>query len=108
MVNPDFVSDVQLRVPNTNCPSCGEPHLEFSVCCDLAGADCMFLARCSRCQMRFDLDADSFPEGLSTDSLRSGNISCPTCDRALAVVTLNCRLSSRSCAYGLRCSHCDD
>jgi hypothetical protein len=108
MVNPDFVSDVQQRVPRTKCPSCGGPHLEFSVCCDLSREDCMFLASCSRCHMRFDLDAESFPEGLSTDSLHAGNVLCPTCDQPLAVVTLNCTLSSRSCAYGLRCAHCDD
>ncbi|MEO8678773.1 MAG: hypothetical protein ABI665_06995 [Vicinamibacterales bacterium] len=108
MVNPDFVSDVQRRVTRTKCPSCGEPHLEFSVSCDLSREDCIFLASCSRCHVRFDLDAESFPAGLSTDSLQFGNILCPTCDQPLAVVTLTCKLSSHSCEYGLRCPDCGD
>ena len=107
MINAAFVSDAQRRVPHTSCPSCGEPHLEFSLRCDLGGAECLFLARCARCHASFDLEADSFPPGLSAGSLTDGNIACPTCDEDLAMVTLTCSTSSYSCRYALKCPTCD-
>ena len=107
MVNAEFVSDARDLVAKTTCPSCGEPHLEFSLCCELSGADCLFMARCNRCHVTFDLDGDSFPPGLSADSLDSGNLSCPKCDQALAMMTLQCSVSLHSCRYALQCPECD-
>ena len=107
MINTAFVSDVSHRVPHTSCPSCEEARLEFTLRCDLGGAECLFLARCGGCNTVFDLDAESFPSGLSSDSLQSGHILCPRCDQRLAMVTLACSTSSHSCRYALQCSHCD-
>jgi hypothetical protein len=107
MISAGFVSDMQRRVPETRCPSCGAPHLEFSLRCDLGGAECLFLARCSRCNSSFDLDPESFPPGLSADSLTDGTIACPACGDELAMVTLTRSTSSYSCRYALRCPSCD-
>ena len=107
MVNVAFVSDVQHRVLNTSCPSCGEPHLEFELRCDLGGSECLFLARCGRCHSAFDLDTDSFPPGLSRDNIHPGYILCPRCDQTLALVKLECSTTSRSCRYAVQCANCD-
>jgi transcription elongation factor Elf1 len=107
MVNAAFVSDVQQRVPQTSCPSCGERQLRFELRCDLGSTECLFLARCGRCHVVFELDAESFPPGLSADSIRSGHILCPRCDQRLVMAALACSTSSRSCRYTLRCTNCD-
>ena len=108
MVNAAFISDMQNRVPHTSCPSCGEPHLEFMMRCDMGNAECLFVARCGRCHMAFGLDADSFRPGLSsTEDVRPSDLHCNRCQQSLAMVTLSCSASSRSCRYALRCPHCD-
>ena len=107
MVNATFVRDAQRRVALTGCPQCGEPHLDFSLCCDIDGADCLFQARCHRCNTVFELESESFPEGLTAEHLKGNHVACPTCDDPLAVVTLTCSVDSHSCRYGFMCPTCD-
>ncbi len=106
MVNAAFVSDAQHRVAKTGCPSCGAPNLEFALRCDIGHAECLFLARCGRCHMAFDLDQDSLPFGLTADHLHAGQVLCPRCNQSLAVVSFACTTSSRSCGYSLQCTEC--
>lgn len=107
MVNATFVTDAQRRVPKTACPVCQEPRLEFSLRCDMADHECLFLARCAHCNTTFDLDPDSFPPNLTEDSLEGGNIVCPDCEGHMAMVTISCSTSSYRCQYALKCPTCD-
>jgi hypothetical protein len=108
MANATFVRDAQRRVSHTDCPLCGQPHLDFSMRCDIDGTDCLFLARCGRCNVVFDLDPESFPPGLTAEHLKGGHVACPSCDDPLAIVTLTCSIDSHSCRYGFACPTCDE
>jgi hypothetical protein len=95
MLNAACVSDLRNRVPNTRCPSCGQPHLEFSMRCDLGGTECLLVARCDACHMVFNVDVDTFPPP------------CTRCHQELELATLTCSTTSRSCRYVLQCPRCD-
>jgi hypothetical protein len=95
MLNTACVSDLRNRVPETSCPACGQPHLEFSMRCDLGTTECLFVARCDRCHTLFNVDLDSFPPP------------CARCTQELEFVVLSCSLTSHSCHYELRCPRCD-
>jgi len=108
VVNAAFVSDLQTRVPKTSCPACGEPHLEFAMRCEVGSTECLFVARCDRCDMVFGVDEDSFPAaGSSTSAIQPGHLQCARCAQSLVMVTLSCSATSHSCRYALRCPRCD-
>jgi hypothetical protein len=107
MMNTAYASALQNRVPKTKCPSCDEPHLEFGMRCEMGSTECLYYARCGRCQTVFSLDADSFPPGISLDDLESGHLHCSACHQDLAVVALACSAVSHTCRYALKCPTCD-
>jgi transcription elongation factor Elf1 len=107
MANRAFVVDVQDRVTETQCPSCGNSHLEFELRCDLAHSDCLAVARCTQCQAMFDVDADSFLD-MTEGDLSAGRLRCPRCHGKTATLALACSTSSHSCRYTVSCSACQD
>jgi hypothetical protein len=106
MINRTFVVDVQDRVARTRCPSCDNAQLEFELRCELPYSECLFVARCTRCRLKFDVDADSYLEATKSDS--EGHVRCPTCHRKTATLALAWHTASHSRRYVVTCPECDD
>jgi len=76
--------------------------------CEVGSTECLFVARCDRCDMVFGVDEDSFPAaGSSTSAIQPGHLQCARCAQSLVMVTLSCSATSHSCRYALRCPRCD-
>ena len=106
MINQAFVVDFQDRVAHTRCPSCGHPQLDFELRCEIAHAECLFVARCTRCHVMFEVDADSFVD-VTKNAAGEGYIQCPKCQTHRATLALACHTASHSCRYALYCPECD-
>jgi transcription elongation factor Elf1 len=106
MINHAFVVDVQDRVAHTQCPSCGNPQLEFELRCELAHAECLFVAKCVRCHLMFEVDADSFVD-VTKNAADAGHFRCPTCQTDNATLALDLHTASHSGRYALHCPQCE-
>jgi len=96
----DLLNDVQLRLANLPCPSCGGRGLDLRIRCDLDETECLYVAICDGCATEYLIDRDSAPAKIGDDQI------CGVCGSPDCCVTLSCDAVTHRCVYGASHASC--